>query len=88
MKEFTDNELFELAHSQIKIGDKHFFLQTIITILILTQSTFFILNIISIYFFGPIWLVCIVLYLFHRKKIKKSEIKVQEILDELKSRNL
>jgi len=88
MKELTDNELFELAYNQIKIGDKHLILQTIITILILIQGTFLILDIISIYFYGPMWLVCMGLYLFHRKKIKNSEIKVQEILDELTSRNL
>jgi len=88
MKELTDNELFKLAYKQIKIGNRHFISQTVITVLILIQATFLILDIISIYFYGPMWLVCMWLYLFHRKKIKNSEIKVQEILNELTSRNL
>ena len=87
MKELTDGELIDLAYRQIKISDKHFISQVVITILIIIQATFLIFDMILIYFYFPIWLVSMVLVFFHRKQIKNSEIKVQEILDELTSRN-
>ena len=88
MKELTDGELIDLANNQIKIMDKNLISQIILSILVIIQATFLIFDIISVNFYFCIWLIFMVLYVFHNKKIKKSEIKMQEILDEFTSRNI
>lgn len=88
MKELTDGELFDLANKQIKIMDKHLISQIIISILVIIQATFLIFDIISFNFYFCIWLISMGLCVFHRIRIKNSEIKVQEIIDELTSRNI
>lgn len=86
MKDLTDRELLDLANEQFKIMDNNLFSQITLCLLIVIQATLLILEMISIYFYVPIWLVCMVLYFFHRKKVKSAEIKVQEIIDEFTSR--
>lgn len=88
MKELTDGELIDLANNQIKIMDKNLISQIILSILVIIQATFLIFDIISVNFYFCIWIIFMVLYVFHNKKIKKSEIKMQEILDEFTSRNI
>ena len=88
MKELSENELLQLAQSETKKMDMHLWSQIILSILVIIQATFLIFDIISFNFYFCIWLIFMVLYVFHNKKIKKSEIKMQEILDELTSRNI
>ena len=88
MKELTDGELIDLANNQIKIMDKHAISQIILSVLVIIQAAFLIFDIISVNFYFCIWIIFMVLYVFHNKKIKKSEIKMQEILDEFTSRNI
>jgi hypothetical protein len=88
MKELTDGELIDLANNQIKIMDKHLISQIILSVLVIIQAAFLIFDIISVNFYFCIWLISMCLYIFHRIRIKNSEIKVQEILDELTSRNI
>lgn len=88
MKELTDRELIDLANKQIKRMDKHLISQFILCALIIVQAIFLIFDIISVGFYTFVWLISMGLYIFHRKKIKNTEIKVQEILDELTSRNI
>lgn len=88
MKELTDGELIDLAKNQIKIMDKHLISQFILCALIIIQAIFLIFDIISINFYFCVWIISMGLYVFHRKRIKNTEIKVQEIVDELTSRNI
>lgn len=88
MKELTDRELIDLANKQIKTMDKHLISQFILCTLIIIQAIFLIFDIISINFYFCVWIISMGLYIFHRKRIKNTEIKVQEIVDELTSRNI
>ncbi len=88
MKELTDRELIDLANKQIKTMDRHLISQFILCALIIVQAIFLIFDIISVSFYTCVWLISMGLYIFHRKRIKNTEIKVQEIVDELTSRNI
>jgi hypothetical protein len=88
MKELKDGELIDLAYSEIKKMDIHSWSQIVISLLVIVQAIFLVFGIITLITYGFIWIVFLFLYLFHRNKIKKSEIKMQEILDELTSRNI
>ena len=65
MKELTDGELIDLANNQIKIMDKHVILQIILSVLVIIQAAFLIFDIISVNFYFCIWLIFMVLYVFH-----------------------
>ena len=86
MKELKDGELIDLAYGEIKKMDIHNWSQIVISLLVIVQAIFLVFDIITLITYGFIWLVFLFLYLFHRNKIKKSEIKMQEILNELTSR--
>jgi len=88
MKELKDGELIDLAHNEIKKMDINFYAQMILCILSLIESTLLVFGLISITVFVVFWSLFMGLYLFHNKKSKKSEIKIQEIIDELTSRNI
>ena len=88
MKDLKDGELIDLAHSEIKKMDINFYAQMILCILSLIESTLLVFGLISITVFVVFWSLFMGLYLFHNKKSKKSEIKIQEIIDELTSRNI
>ena len=88
MKELKDGELIDLAYGEIKKMDIHSWSQIVISLLVIVQAIFLVFDIITLISYGFIWVVFLFLYLFHRNKIKKSEIKMQEILDELTSRNI
>lgn len=88
MKNLTDDELITMAYSEVKKMDTHLWSQLIISIFLIAQSGLLIFNFVSVGLFAVLWVLFIGLYLFHNKKSKKSEIKLQEILDELTSRNI
>ena len=88
MKELSENELLQLAQSEVKKMDIHLWSQMIIVILIITQVIFVFTQIISGWTYFFMWIALMILYFIHRLKVKKLEIKVQEILDELKSRDI
>ena len=87
MKDLKDGELIDLAHSEIKKMDMNFYAQMILCVLCLIESTLLLFGLISITVFAIFWTLFMVLYLFHNKKSKKSEIKIQEILEELTIRD-
>lgn len=87
MKEFTDDELITMAYSEVKKMDTHLWSQVIINVFLVAQSGLLIFNFVSIGLFTVLWILFMGLYLFHNKKSKKAEMKLQEILDELTSRN-
>jgi hypothetical protein len=88
MKELKEGELIDLAYNEIKKMDIHSWSQIVISLLVIVQAIFLIFDIITLITYCFIWIVFLILYFFHRNKIKKSEIKMQEILDELTSRNI
>jgi len=88
MKNLTDDELITMAYSEVKKIDTHLWSQVAISVFLIAQSGLLIFNFVSVGLFAVLWVLFIGLYLFHNKKSKKSEIKLQEILDELTSRNI
>lgn len=88
MKDLKDGELIDLAHSEIKKMDMNFYAQMILCVLCLIESTLLLFGLVSIIVFVVFWTLFMGLYLFHNKKSKKSEIKIQEIINELTSRNI
>ena len=88
MKEFSENELLQLAQSETKKMDMHLWSQMVIIILIITQVIFVFAEIISVLTFFFMWLGLMFLYHIHRSKTKKAEIKMQEFLDELTNRGI
>jgi hypothetical protein len=88
MKEFTEDELITMAYSEVKKMEINFYTQMILCVLCLIESTLLFFGLISITTFVVFWPLFIGLYLLHNKKSKKSEIKIQEIIDELTSRGI
>ena len=88
MKDLKDGELIDLAHSEIKKMDINFYAQIIFSVLCIIESTLLLFGLISITVFAVFWALFMGLYVIHNKKSKKSQIKIQEIIDELTSRNI
>ena len=88
MKELSDNELIQMPKSEFKKMDKYIWSQTLITILVITQAVFVIIDVISILTYFLIFIGLMILYYKHRISIKVSEIKCQEILKELQNREI
>lgn len=86
MKEFTEDELITMAYSEVKKMDTHLWSQIIISVFLIIQSGLLFFSLVSFGIFTFLWVLFFCLYLFHKHKSKKSEIKLQEILDELTSR--
>jgi uncharacterized membrane protein YciS (DUF1049 family) len=86
MKELKDGELIDLANDEIKKMDVHIWSSIIVSCLIVVESLFLILNMVPIFFYVTLWVIFMVLYFVHRIKIKKSEKKIEEIMNELTSR--
>ena len=87
MKNLTDKQLIDLAYSEVNKMDIHSWSQIIISIFLIIQLGLLIFNLISVVIFTFLWVLFFCLYMFHTRKSKKSEIKLQEILDELTSRD-
>lgn len=87
MKNLTDNELINMGYDEIRKMDVNLWLQMILCVLCIIESTLLLFGLISILMFVVSWVIFMGLYLFHNKKSKKSEIKIQEILEELTIRD-
>jgi len=88
MKNLTDDELLTMAYSEVKKMDTHLWSQITISVFLIAQSGLLIFNLVPLGLFVFLWILFFCLYIFHKHKSKKSEIKLQEILDELTSRNI
>jgi len=87
MKDLTDEELINNAYIEVKKIDIHCWTQIVISLLMVIESAFLIFQIINVWTFTFFWVLFLCFYLIHRNKSKKSEIKLQNIIDELTSRN-
>lgn len=86
MKELEDGELIDLAYHEIKKMDIHIWSSVVVSCLMVVESVFLFLNVIPLVFFVVLWFILLSIYLVHRIKIKKSEKKIDQIINELKSR--
>lgn len=88
MKNLTDKELIDMAHFEVRKIDTHAWSQIVISILGIIQSILLIFNFTNVLFFVIFWVLIVGIYVFHTKKIKECEFKLQEILNELTSRDI
>jgi hypothetical protein len=88
MKNITDSELIDMAYAEIRKMDVNLWSQMILAILCIAESVLLLFGLIPMSVFAVFWFLFMGLYLFHYKKSKKSEIKIQEILNELTSREV
>lgn len=88
MKNLTDSQLLEMAHIEIKKMDIHLWSTIVISVLMIIESSFLIFGLIKLGLFIFFWVLLGLLYLFHNNKAKKSENKINEILNELTSRDI
>ena len=88
MKELNDRELLDLAWKNLAIADKHMYSTIILTIVSLIQSILLFFNFVGVISFLIVYLICFLLYLYHRKKQEKYMKIVDEALKEFTSREI
>jgi amino acid transporter len=88
MKELNDGELLDLARKNLAIADKHMYSTIILTIVSLIQSILLFFNFVGVVSFLIVYLICFLLYLYHRKKQEKYMKIVDEALKEFTSREI
>jgi len=88
MKNLTDNELLALAWENIAKADKHLYSTLVLTIIGITQAILLIFSFVSIFSFLIIYPISFLLYLYHKKKQEKYMKVVNEVLEELTSREI
>ena len=88
MKELNDGELLDLAWKNLAIADKHMYSTIILTIVSLIQSILLFFNFVGVVSFLIVYLICFLLYLYHRKKQEKYMKIVDEVLKEFTSREI
>jgi hypothetical protein len=88
MKNLTDSELIDMAYIEVRKMDTHCWSQIVISILGIMQSILLIFNLTNVLFFIIFWFLMVGIYIFHTKKIKECEKKIEEILNELTSRDI
>ena len=86
VKDLTDGELLELAHKNMDKANKHLYSTIVITLLSLIQLFLMIFNYVGVVEFAIIYIVCLVFYLYHKKKSDSYMFIVDEALKELTSR--
>jgi Ca2+/Na+ antiporter len=88
MKELNDGELLDLARKNLAIADKHMHSTLILTIVSIVQSILLFFNFVGVVSFLIVYLICFLLYLYHRKKQEKYMKIVDEALKEFTSREI
>ena len=88
MKELNDRELLDLAWKNLAIADKHMHSTLILTIVSIVQSILLFFNFVGVVSFLIVYLICFLLYLYHRKKQEKYMKIVDEALKEFTSREI
>lgn len=88
MKNLTDGELLDLARKNLAIADKHMYSTIVLTVVSIIQSILLFFNFVGIVSFLIVYLICFLLYLYHRKKQEKYMKVVDEALKEFTSREI
>jgi Flp pilus assembly protein TadB len=88
MKDLKDQELLDLAYNEIRKMDIHIISTVIFVVVLVVEFILAFLQIISLPILFFFLFAIIILYYYHNQRFKKCEKKVEEILDELTSRNI
>ena len=77
-----------MARKNLAIADKHMYSTIILTIVSIVQSILLFFNFVGVVSFLIVYLICFLLYLYHRKKQEKYMKVVDEALKEFTSREI
>ena len=88
MKDLKDQELLDLAYNEIRKMDIHIISTVIFVVVLVFEFILAFLQIISLPILFLFLSTIIILYYYHSQRFKKCEKKVEEILDELTSRDI
>lgn len=88
MKNLTDSELLDLAYKKLEIADKHTYSSVVLVLISLIQVLLLVFDYIGVLSFILIYPLSFGFYLYHKIKSEKYLKKVDEILNELTSRDL
>ena len=87
MKNLSDDELFNLANKYLDKNKNHSVSAIILSIFGIVQSVFFILGKINYVVYLVVTIIFYTFAYYHLSASKKSLKKIDEILEELNSRN-
>jgi len=87
MKELKDQELLDLAYNEIRKMDIHIISTVIFVVLLVFEFILAFLQIISLPILFLFLSAIIILYYYHSQRFKKCEKRIEQIIDELTSRN-
>jgi len=88
MKDFSTDELFNLAWSELDKMEKNTLAGTILCIIVIVQSVTTLISGKWLEILIIVDIVCFLLYFYHDRKFKKSDKLVKEILKELDNRGI
>ncbi len=88
MKNLTDSELLDLAYKKLEIADKHTYSSLVLVLLGVIQVLLLIFGYIGALGFILIYPVSFGFYIYHKIKSEKYMNMVDEILQELISRDV
>ena len=87
MKNLTDSELLDLAYKKLEIADKHAYSSVVLVLISLIQVLLLIFDYIGVLGFILIYPLSFGFYLYHKIKSEKYMNMVDDILQELISRD-
>ena len=88
MKDLKDQELLDLAYNEIRKMDIHIISTVIFVVVLVFEFILAFLQIISLPILFLFLSAIIILYYYHSQRFKKCEKRVEEILNELTSRDI
>ena len=88
MKDLKDQELLDLAYNEIRKMDIHIISTVIFVVVLVFEFILAFLQINSLPILILILSAIIILYNYHSQRFKKCEKRVEEILNELTSRDI
>ena len=88
MKDLNDQELLDLAYNEIRKMDINIISTVIFVIVLVVESILTFLQITQLPVFFIFLFVILILYYYNNQRFKKCEKRVEEILNELRLRDI
>lgn len=88
MKDLTDSQLIDMIYENLENADKHMYVNIVLTIIAIIQSVLLIFNLVGVFSFVSVYVLCLIFYLYHQKKSEKYMKTIDELLKELTSRDI
>jgi len=88
MKDLNDQELLDLVYNEIRKMDIHIISTIIFVIALVIEFILVFLQVILLPVFFILFFAVLILYYYHSQNFKKCEKRIEEILNELTSRDI